>query len=427
MKHTVSEVELKNGAKGLFIDIPGASVTTYELNFRAGEFLVPRKKWEVPHLLEHVIASGGNEAYPDRQIFQAEIGKNGADLNAYTSYYYIAYIGEVADFEWDRVLKLQLRSLDQPLFLHHEFESEFGNIRDELAALSNNHFRHLDEAMDQSFKLNVVTDKERGELIKNVTREDLIDHYHQTHYTHNMRFIVAGSLRGRRAELRRVLEGLNLPKGGSRLKFPAEMAKKPRKTTFIPNETVENIYFQISSYYNSYISQEEDDALALVRIMLTDTLYSKIFGKARDQGLVYSVGSTHRQMHKYSEWLLRAQVMPVNAPSLCDIILTEVKNMQNGIIDDSELEAAKQYALGSFQKSLQTVGAVASAYSRYFFDDHVEDMRSVPARVKAITKEDISKAMNMMFSGGLGSVGVLGGTDDTIADQLHDQLQPLWR
>jgi predicted Zn-dependent peptidase len=167
--------------------------------------------------------------------------------------------------------------------------------------------------------------------------------------------------------------------------------------------------------------------LALVRIMLTDTLYSKIFGKARDQGLVYSVGSTHRQMHKYSEWLLRAQVMPVNAPSLCDIILTEVKNMQNGIIDDSELEAAKQYALGSFQKSLQTVGAVASAYSRYFFDDHVEDMRSVPARVKAITKEDISKAMNMMFSGGLGSVGVLGGTDDTIADQLHDQLQPLWR
>jgi len=29
MKHTVKEVELKNGARGLFIDVPGATVTSY--------------------------------------------------------------------------------------------------------------------------------------------------------------------------------------------------------------------------------------------------------------------------------------------------------------------------------------------------------------------------------------------------------------
>ena len=89
MKHSVKEVELKNGARGLFIDVPGASVTSYELNFRAGEFILEDKtKWETPHMMEHIIL-GANEEYPDTQAFQAEFNKNGAFTNAYTSYYFI--------------------------------------------------------------------------------------------------------------------------------------------------------------------------------------------------------------------------------------------------------------------------------------------------------------------------------------------------
>lgn len=427
MKHKVNEIQLKNGARGLLIDVPGASVTTYELNFRAGEFLVPRKKWEVPHLLEHVIASGSNESYPDRQVFQAEINKNGADLNAYTSYYYVAYVGEVADFEWDRVLKMQLDSLAKPLFLHHEFEAEFGNIRDELVALSNNHFRILDETLTKSFGLNVVTDKERERLMKNIIREDLIDHYHKTHHSRNMRFIIAGDLRGRRANVKKIIEEAELVKGSSHIKLPVEKAKKPTRTTFIPNETIENVYIIISTYCNELLSQKDEDALGIARVMLTETLYSKIFGQARDKGLVYHVSSSHHQAYKYSEWFLRTQVLPQNAPELFDIVLSEIKKVQNGLIDNGELEGAKQYALGSFQRSMQTVGSVSSAYSRYFFDGHIEDMKSIPARIKAITKHDIAKAMRLMFADNIGGVGVLGGTDESIPAQIYDQLQPLWR
>jgi predicted Zn-dependent peptidase len=161
--------------------------------------------------------------------------------------------------------------------------------------------------------------------------------------------------------------------------------------------------------------------------MLTETLYSKIFGQARDKGLVYHVSSGHHQASRYSEWFLRAQVLPANAPALCDIILAELKKMQNGMIDDNELEGAKHYALGSFQRSMQTVGAIASSYSRYFFDDHIEDIRTIPTRIKAISKKDISNASKLMFSEGVGSVGILGGTDSTIGHKLYDELQPLWR
>ncbi|HVX24647.1 MAG TPA: hypothetical protein VG992_04910, partial [Candidatus Saccharimonadales bacterium] len=68
MKHTVSEVKLANGAEGLLIHIPHASVMTFELNFRAGEYLVDQQKWEVPHLMEHVLL-GANELIPRARDF----------------------------------------------------------------------------------------------------------------------------------------------------------------------------------------------------------------------------------------------------------------------------------------------------------------------------------------------------------------------
>jgi hypothetical protein len=43
MKHTVSELSLANGLKGLLIHIPDAQVMTFDLNFRAGEYLVERR------------------------------------------------------------------------------------------------------------------------------------------------------------------------------------------------------------------------------------------------------------------------------------------------------------------------------------------------------------------------------------------------
>ncbi len=426
MRHSVSEVQLKNGARGLFIDVPGATVTTYEFNFRAGEFLVPHKKWEVPHLMEHLVWGGANEAFPDRQIFQAEIGRNGAYTNAYTSYYSVAYVGETADFELERVLRLQFKSLEEPLFLETEFEAEFGNIRDELTSYTNNHFRVLSGELNKAFGFRGATDEERVKLMENVNRDDLVAHFKRTHFTHNLRFIVAGSLRGRRVGIKRLLEELALPKGASRFRLPEEKAKKPTKPVFIPNETVPNIYLIINTQYNQIVSDKDNDALSLARVLLTETLYSKIFGQAREHGLVYHVGSGHHISSKSTEWWLNAQVLPEKAPALLDIVLAEIKKVQKGIIDDQELENAKQYALGSHQRSLQTVGNISGAYGRYFFDGHVEDLRSFPARIKALKKRDVANAMCRLFSDGIGDIGVLGGKDRQIVNRMREQIAPLW-
>src|ERR1700744_4947905 len=171
MRHIVNEVILKNGAKGLLIHIPNASVMTFDFNFRAGEYLVEPDKWEVPHLMEHVLL-GANELIPKARDFQAELEKNGAYSNASTGVYDITYEGECADFEWSRVLGLLLTAISKPLFLEEEFKAEFGNVKEEMAAHSNNHFRRLGLEMRKSLGLTAKSDIERLELMDNVTVED---------------------------------------------------------------------------------------------------------------------------------------------------------------------------------------------------------------------------------------------------------------
>ncbi len=141
MEHEVKEVVLKSGARGLFVNVPDATVMNLKFFFRAGNaFTKSHAVYEVAHLLEHM-AFGANAKYADAHAFEDEFTKNGAYHNAYTSDYFVCYIAECADFEWRRVLDLQLLSIAQPRFNNEEFQSERGNIKNELVGYQNDYGR----------------------------------------------------------------------------------------------------------------------------------------------------------------------------------------------------------------------------------------------------------------------------------------------
>jgi predicted Zn-dependent peptidase len=428
LKHTVSEVTLKNGAKGLLIDVPDASVMDFEFNFRAGEYLVPREKWEVPHLMEHVLL-GANQYIPKARTFQAEFEKNGAANNASTGLYYITYEAESADFEWERILELMLIAISRPLFLMEEYKAEFGNVRDELMARSNNHFRTLSLTAREAHGLLGMTDRERLKQMKNVRKKDLEEHYARTHTTSNLRFIIAGNMKGRRESIKRKIEAVQLPKGRKMFELPEETPKKLDAPVFVARPSVKNVYFDLQTFALRRFDDEDMDALELVNGMLTATLYSRILGEAREQGLVYSMGSGIDVMKNSTGWWFSAQVLARNAPSLFEIMVRELKAVQAGDITQDDLNAAQMYWLGRHQRGAQTVGGTMSGYTgRYYFDEVVNNYDAIPDRIRGVTRERIVEASQAMFSDKLGGLAVLGGggRSKDLANRLYEQVQPLW-
>lgn len=427
MKHIVSELRLKNRAQGLLVHIPDASVMTYEINFRAGEYLVKPDKWETPHLMEHLLL-GANKQIPKARDFHAQFEKNGAYNNASTNVYEVSYEAECADFEWDRILDLLLLAITKPLFLEEDFQAEFGNVREEMTYRSNNHFRQLSLALREHYGLLAKTDKERLKLMHNVVLEDVFKHYLRTHTSSNMRFVIAGNFTPSRREIiENAFADIDLPEGHGRRELPDEQPKRLDQPLYIRNRTVDNLYFYVDTFLRRRLKDEETDALSLINTMLTETLYSKILGQARERGLIYDMSSGWGQTKLASNWWFGAQVLPANAPHLFAITVDELNKVFKGQLEQADIDAAQQYAIGRFQRGAQTVGGTAGGYSnRYFFDDVIEDYYQVPKRIKAVTKQSIVDVARKMFEDNVWGVGFLGNCGVDMARDFQTQLRPLW-
>jgi predicted Zn-dependent peptidase len=427
MKHSATEVTLNNGARGLIVNVPDASVVTYDFNFRAGEYLVDPKKYEVPHLMEHVLL-GANELLPKARDFHAELEKNGAYCNASTGVYDITYEAECADFEWDRVLELLMIAISKPLFLKDEFKAEFGNVREEMTARANNHFRRLSIEMRQAIGFIGKTDNERLELMNNVTVDDVREHYKKTHYTGNMRFVIAGNFTPTRLKaLTKQIDSIDLPKGPRRFALPHEKPVALNKPVYIDNQTVDNLYFYIDTFVTRRLTDPEADALNILNTYLTETLYSKILGTARERGLLYDMNSGLSQTRNASNWWFGAQVSDKNATALMDIFTSEISKVCRGDLRNVDIESTKQYSLGRFQRSGQTVGGTAAGYTtKYFFENRIDNYYQIPNRIKAVKKEDIVNVARLMFAEKIWAFGVLGNCGQKVVDDLSRQISILW-
>lgn len=422
MKHTVSELTLKNGLKTLVLQVPDAPVIACEIGFRAGEFLLPREKWETAHIMEHMML-GANAGFETSRDFQAALEKNGAYSNASTSAYDITYEIESAHFDTERVLQLLTGALQKPVFKANEFKAEFGNVAEELEGRSNNHFRTLNIAIREAQGLCSVSDTERVGLMKHVTKDDIRAHYSATHSIENARCIIAGNVTKQHLD---VLSSLQFACESPRIAMPKETPKHANAPLVITKLDVPNYYFYIDMYANKRFDQRDRDALGVLSTLLTETLHSLLFGTARERGLVYAMGSGQQHIKDYSSFWLGAQVSKKNAAELFHLIADMLADIIKKGVSAKDLQAAKLYMLGNHERSAQTVRSLLSRYSApYFRDDVIANELEYDKRILAVTNQDIMTALTTVLSGPW-MLGLLGDVTDEHAKQLYDILTPLF-
>jgi len=427
LKHTVTEVKLKTGAKGLLIDVPGATVMSFQFQFRAGNrFTRSKDIYETAHIMEHM-AFGANARFKDEHAYEAEFTKNGAYHNAYTSDYSMVYVSDCADFEWDRILDLQQLAIAEPRFSEDDLKSETGNVRSELTGYLNNHNRVLWPRMQQLLGEDVLTYQQRLKTIANVTLADVREHYARTHTSENLRFVIAGKLQGRKKRLMEMLESWQLQEG-QRLDIPVDTLHAVEKPLLIKRKESPNLTFGWSMNLPRRLSNKEADAMACADHILTGTLYSRIYGKARKKGLVYSIFSDTSVYEHTSSWDFGAQVNLDTAEGLMDVIVSEVKNLLDGKLTEEEIAAAKQYALGRHQMGAQTVGQINGWYAnRFFFDDTFDSYDSRPRAINAITKDTIVRVAQEFVNQNCWLLGGIGSADDALLERLHQKLTPIFK
>ena len=426
MKHTVEEVKLPSGARGLLIDIPGATVMSFQFQFRAGNRYVRNKDiYETAHLMEHM-AFGANADFKSEHEYEAEFTKNGAYHNAYTSDLSMVYVADCADFEWDRIFALQRVAICQPKFNQTELEAEKGNVKSELTGYLNNHNRVLWPKIQQLLGEDVFTFWQRLQTISNVSLSDIREHHKRTHTAKNMCFVIAGKLQGRKAEIKRQLAEWELPEG-ERFEVPKDELTSGNPT-LIRRKEASNLTFGWSMTVPRELSDDEAEAMNCLDQILTGTMHSRIYGAARKKGLAYGVFSDTSVGFHDSSWDFGGQVNLETSGALFDIIVREVKHVLDGKITEEELAAAKSYALGRYQMGAQTVAQISNFYTgRYFADGVVKEYEKVPESIRKTTCEQmIETAREFIARDAWVLAGVSSGEKDEIVE-LNDKLAGLFQ
>ncbi|HEX4662636.1 MAG TPA: pitrilysin family protein, partial [Candidatus Saccharimonadales bacterium] len=344
MKHSIEELILANGSRGLLIDVPGAAVMSYEFQFRAGDQYVDDKaKYETAHIMEHM-AFGANERYKSSQEFSAVFQENGAHSNAFTGPIAMSYVADCAEFEWDRILDLQQLTITKPKFLADELLAETGNVQEELTGYLSNNNRVLWQRMWQDSGYPILSDEERLTTIKQIGLEDIVAHHRKTHTLGNMRFIIAGNLKDKRNSIQTKLESWDLPKG-DRFTIPKESTHAAAPVSLVRHD-IPNIIFGLSFSLNEHFEDDAVDAMGALNHILTGTMHSRIWGKARTRGLCYGMWSDIDAGSHVTEWSFGGQVSVDNIDALFEIIIAELQKVIDGDVLEAELAAAKKFALG---------------------------------------------------------------------------------
>ena len=426
MKHTVEEVRLKNGARGLLIDIPGATVMSFQFQFRAGNHYVRSKDiYETAHVMEH-LAFGANAQFESEHDYEAEFCKNGAYHNAYTSDLSMVYVADCADFEWEKILKLQQVAICQPRFNAEELVAEKGNVKSELTGYLNNHNRVLWPKIQQLLGEDVYTYRQRLQTISDITLDDIKEHYARTHTAQNMRFVIAGKLHGRKSDIKRQLEDWQL-ESGERFEAP-KVKLTSGNPTLIRRKEASNLTFGWSMVTPRELNDEEIEAMNCLDHILTGTMHSRMYGAARKKGLAYGMFSDTSAGFYDSSWDFGGQVNLDTADGLFDIIVREMKCVMDGKITEAELDAAKSYALGRYQMGAQTVAQISNFYTgRYFADGTLKEYEKVPEAIRRVTRgQMVRTAQEFIQHNTWALAGVSSGEKSEIIE-LHDKLATLFQ
>ncbi len=422
MRHTVEEVRLKSGARGLLIHVPAASVMNMRVQFRAGmRYAKKPEVYEIAHVVEH-LSFGANAKYRDEQAYEADFTKNGAYHNAWTSDFSVVYESECADFEWDRILDLNRVAITSPRFNEEELKSEKGNVRSELTGYLNDYSRLIWPRLQTAIGESTPTLRDRLATLPNIELKDIREHYRRTHTAANMRFIIVGRIKHRKRQIIKMLESWDL-KEGTLLDFPKDELH-PADAVLVRRKDASNITFGFSYVVPRRMNERESCVMDFLNHIVTGTMSSRIFGKARKRGLVYGMGSCLTNSAHNSSWDFDGEVNLESADELFELINHELTRLIKGDISDTEIEAARAYNLGRYQIGAQTASQLSDYYAEtYFVNGRIDDYDHADSLINSITKEDIVNLAKEFISSSISALVAVGSCEKAVITTLSEKLK----
>lgn len=164
-----------------------------------------------------------------------------------------------------------------------DFKSEVANVREELKMRRNYHDSELMLELDDALGFVSKSYSKRTRQLSKITLDDIKKHYLKTHFSANMRFIIAGPLAKHKRAIISRLESIKLPPSKQQIELPDEQLVSLSKPLVIHQDGLDNVYYRWTSVFDGLLERQEKYNLYAVQDYLFSTFHSKVFGKAKNE------------------------------------------------------------------------------------------------------------------------------------------------
>ncbi len=401
---------LKNGLTILKVPIPSAKSVLVDIFVKVGSRQEDKRINGISHFLEHLFFKGSKK-YPTALALSHALDAIGAEYNANTGKEHTQYYIKAAKKHFRFIFETLTDVLQNPVMAPEEIEREKGVIIEEINMYEDTPMRHVEDMLEEVMWPNHPLGKNIAgtrEVIKKITRADILDYVATYYQPQNMIIAVTGAYPDRDLDkaVARHWAGRRAKKFPNWLKV-RERQKRPQCK--IESKKTEQCHLALG--FRSYDHNHRDYIPQIVlATILGGGMSSRLFTEIRERrGLAYYVRTATSNYLDTGNFVIQAGIRLGSLAEALETIYTELRKMKNEPVSAKELSKAKEYLKGTLTLSLEASEARLAWYlEQTAFRKKVLEPEGAFARIDKITSRDIARVARDIFQSRKLSCAIVG-------------------
>lgn len=407
---------LKNGMRVAWIEQPTSSACAIEVFINVGSRHEDPATNGVSHFLEHLMFKGTRRR-PTAQAISRDLDRFGADYNASTGKDRTSYYVKIEAERLPHAIDVLHDMLAHSTFKADEIDRERGVIIEEINMYEDNPQSQMVDLLDEmSFGEHPLGWNIAGtrEIIRKVTRDEIVAHRNRYYRPDRMVIAVAGRLpKGTWNQLEETFG--TWPKHasaapGSVRSFAAADVKGVRLS--VRKKNIEQAQLGLS-FMTYPILDPRQDATRLLAVILGGTMSSRLFTEVRERrGLCYNISASRVSYDDIGSFRITAGLEKNRLQEATEVIWAELEKMKKKPVSVQELNRAKDFIQGKFFLDFEDPLTRADWYGDQLC--YRESWRSPEDRMKglaAVTPKQLQAVAKEIFTRESYAVSVVGPFD----------------
>lgn len=393
--------KLKNGMTAIFVPQKGAVSATVLVLSKVGSRYESKNINGASHFIEHLMFKG-TKRRPTAQTLSRELDRIGADYNAYTDKDVTGYYIKMDAAKTELAVDMLHDMLFHSKFDAKEMDRERGVIIEEINMYEDNPRAHVDDLLEAELFPNSTLGWDIAgprEVIRSVSRDDLVSYRDAYYIPERMAVIVAGKvLSGTLALLEKTFGSVKRKAGDDRPFDPFCQPATLKGSVAYQDKTTEQVQLAMG-FYGFPTGHADAPAAGLLANVLGGNMSSRLFTQIRERrGLCYSINASHGTREDVGAFSIMAGLDKKRVPEAVKAIFAELKKLVRTSPTVHELNDAKENVRGRTMLAFEDSATQAEWYGKqWLFKKTLETPEERMKKFDAVTPSDIRRVAKKIF------------------------------